>query len=43
VTVDMLRDDRAGLGWLDYQSVGEEILQEVGRPVNRETGRSVSR
>jgi chromosome partitioning protein len=42
VTVDMLKDDRAPLGWLDYQQVGEEIEQTVGRLVSRETGRPIS-
>jgi hypothetical protein len=42
VTVDMLKDDRAPLGWLDYRSVGEEIEAEVGRLVSHHTGRPVS-
>jgi chromosome partitioning protein len=43
VTVDMLRDERATLGWLDYRSVGDEIIAEVGRPVARTTARAISR
>jgi chromosome partitioning protein len=42
VTVDMLKDDRAPLGWLDYRQVGEEIEQTVGGLVGRETGRPIS-
>ncbi len=42
VTVDMLKDDRAPLGWLDYRQVGEEIQRTVGRLVGRETGRPIS-
>ena len=43
VTVDMLRDERATLGWLDYRGIGNEIMHEVSRPIDRETGRAVSR
>ncbi len=33
VTVEMLRDARAPLGWLDYRQVGQEIERDVlGRP-----------
>jgi chromosome partitioning protein len=52
LTVDMLKDSRAPLGWLDYTLVGQEIegivsgrpgSQSPRRPVDRETDRSTSR
>lgn len=52
LTVDMLRDSRAPLGWLDYRLVGQEIetdvagrpnTQSIGRPVDRSTNKSSSR
>lgn len=43
LTVDMLRDARATLGWMDYRHVGEEIEREVrGRSVTQSTGRPVA-
>lgn len=43
VTVDMLRDERAVLGWSDYRGIGEEILSEVGASGDRSLRRAVSR
>lgn len=43
VTVDRLRDERAALGWLDYENVGKEILRETERPNDRMTSSAVSR
>jgi len=43
VTVDMLRDERATLGWSDYRQVGVEIEQDVGRPISHSSGRSGDR
>jgi len=43
VTIDMLKDDRATLGWSDYEQVGNEITEEVHQSVSRSTGLSVSR
>ena len=36
LTIDMLRDDRAPLGWADYRQVGLEIEADInGRPGSR--------
>jgi len=44
VTVDMLRDERATLGWLDYRGIGREIVEEVSRSAgDRESGRPGAR
>jgi chromosome partitioning protein len=52
LTVDMLKDARAPLGWLDYTSVGQEMEAEISgravsqpprRPVDQENGRFSSR
>jgi chromosome partitioning protein len=42
VTVDMLRDERAPLGWSDYKQVGAEIEIAIGRSVDRAIGRALS-
>lgn len=40
LTIDMLRDARATLGWMDYRQVGQEIERDVaGRSLDQETGR----
>lgn len=44
LTIDMLRDARATLGWSDYQQVGLEIEYDVkGRSVSQSSDRPVSR
>jgi chromosome partitioning protein len=43
VTVDMLRDERAMLGWSDYQRIGNEIVREIEQSGDRAIARSVYR